>query len=34
MSASESEAIYKDKWKRIIDWYKTYFAKADEDEKE
>jgi dipeptidyl aminopeptidase/acylaminoacyl peptidase len=33
LSASESEAIYKDKWKRIIDWYKTYFAKADEKKK-
>jgi dipeptidyl aminopeptidase/acylaminoacyl peptidase len=31
LSASESEAIYKDKWNRIIDWYKTHFAKADEE---
>ncbi|HZX10847.1 MAG TPA: prolyl oligopeptidase family serine peptidase, partial [Acidobacteriota bacterium] len=33
LSASENEAIYKDKWNRIIDWYRTYFAKADEEKK-
>jgi dipeptidyl aminopeptidase/acylaminoacyl peptidase len=34
MSAAESEAIYKDKWERIIDWYKTYFEKADKKKKD
>lgn len=31
LGAAESEDIYKDKWSRILDWYKTYFDKADED---
>lgn len=29
MSAAESEEIYNDKWKRVLDWYRTYFEKAD-----
>ncbi|MFW6140254.1 MAG: prolyl oligopeptidase family serine peptidase [Acidobacteriota bacterium] len=33
LSSAESEAIYKDKWNRIIDWYQTYFTKADEEKK-
>jgi dipeptidyl aminopeptidase/acylaminoacyl peptidase len=33
LSSAESEAIYKDKWNRIIDWYQNYFAKADEKKK-
>jgi hypothetical protein len=28
-----NEAEYLDQWKRIIDWYKTYFDKADKKEK-
>lgn len=29
MGAAADEATYQDKWDRVIDWYKTYFAKAD-----
>ena len=29
MGAAESEAIYLDKWKRLLDWYEKYFTKAD-----
>jgi len=31
MGAAADEATYQDKWERVLDWYKTYFAKADED---
>ena len=31
LGAAESEDIYKDKWNRILDWYKTNFDKADKD---
>ena len=31
LGAAESEDIYKDKWKRVLDWYKTHFEKADKD---
>ncbi|MBW1803597.1 MAG: prolyl oligopeptidase family serine peptidase [Deltaproteobacteria bacterium] len=31
LGAAESEEIYKDKWSRMLDWYKTYFEKADKD---
>ncbi len=31
LGAAESEDIYKDKWNRVLDWYKTYFDKADKD---
>lgn len=30
MGAAVDEATYQDKWDRVLDWYKTYFAKADE----
>jgi dipeptidyl aminopeptidase/acylaminoacyl peptidase len=30
LGAAVDEATYHDKWNRILDWYKTYFAKADE----
>jgi dipeptidyl aminopeptidase/acylaminoacyl peptidase len=30
VGAAQDEAIYKDKWTRIIDWYKTNFTKTDE----
>ncbi len=33
MGSAADEATYVDKWTRIIDWYKTYFAKADEKKK-
>ena len=31
LGAAESEDIYKDKWNRVLDWYKTYFNKAGKD---
>lgn len=31
LGAAENLDIYKDKWGRILDWYKTYFDKADKD---
>ena len=31
LGAAESEEIYKDKWNRMLDWYKTYFEKAEKD---
>lgn len=31
IGAAEDESIYKDKWNRIIDWYKTHFAEADKN---
>jgi dipeptidyl aminopeptidase/acylaminoacyl peptidase len=30
LGSAADEATYLDKWNRIIDWYKTFFAKADE----
>ena len=33
LGAAVDEATYLDKWNRILDWYKTYFAKADEKDK-
>jgi len=33
LGAAADEATYLDKWNRILDWYKTYFAKADEKDK-
>jgi dipeptidyl aminopeptidase/acylaminoacyl peptidase len=30
---ASNEAEYFDQWRRIIDWYTTFFEKADEDEK-
>jgi dipeptidyl aminopeptidase/acylaminoacyl peptidase len=31
LGAAADEATYQDKWNRMLDWYKTFFAKADED---
>jgi len=31
LGAAESEEIYKDKWNRVLDWYKIHFEKADKD---
>lgn len=33
LGAAADKATYLDKWNRIIDWYKTHFAKADEKDK-
>ena len=30
MGSAADEATYVDKWTRVIDWYQTYFAEADE----
>ncbi|MCJ7579029.1 MAG: prolyl oligopeptidase family serine peptidase, partial [Candidatus Aminicenantes bacterium] len=31
LGSAENEEIYKDKWNRVLDWYKTHFDKADKD---
>jgi len=33
LGAAADEATYLDKWNRILDWYKTYFAKAEKKDK-
>lgn len=32
LGSAADETTYQDKWNRIIDWYKTYFSKADRDD--
>ncbi|MFC2169757.1 hypothetical protein ACFLRM_04240 [Acidobacteriota bacterium] len=34
LGASRDEELYRDKWERVIDWYKTYFEKNGEKDKE
>jgi len=31
LGSAADEVTYQDKWQRILDWYKTYFSKADQD---